>query len=139
MAILAECPICHRKQSNKNKFCKCGEDLDRAKRSKRVRYWIHYQANKEQFREPVGYSIEEARDAEGKRRGERREGFVFKRFRERKMTFQQLTDWYLDLEKVKALAYYKILKYNLSNSMLSLERPSLPTLPPPISKTSRPS
>ena len=31
MAILAECPICHEKQSVKRKVCKCGEDLDKAK------------------------------------------------------------------------------------------------------------
>ncbi len=28
MAILAECPICHRKQSIKNKKCSCGVDMD---------------------------------------------------------------------------------------------------------------
>jgi hypothetical protein len=43
MAILAECPMCHNKQSNKNKTCKCGEDLDQAKRSKRIKYWIRIQ------------------------------------------------------------------------------------------------
>jgi integrase len=114
MAILAECPICHRKQSNKNKICKCREDLDQAKRSRRVRYWIHYQARKQQFREPVGYSIEEARDAEGKRRSQKRENRVFKKLPEIKMTFQELSDWYIELATVKALAYYEILKYNLS-------------------------
>jgi hypothetical protein len=40
MAILAECPICHRKQATKNKVCKCSENLDKAKKSKRVKYWI---------------------------------------------------------------------------------------------------
>jgi len=33
---------------------------------------------------------------------------------ETKMTFQQLTDWYLGLEKVKILAYYPTLKINLN-------------------------
>ena len=43
MSILSECPGCRQKQSNKNKFCpKCGTDLDKAKRSGRVRYWIDY-------------------------------------------------------------------------------------------------
>jgi hypothetical protein len=40
MAILAECPVCHRKQSVKNKKCSCGVQLDDAKKSKKVRYWI---------------------------------------------------------------------------------------------------
>ena len=34
MAILAECPACHKKQKAKNKLCKCGEDLDKAKKAK---------------------------------------------------------------------------------------------------------
>lgn len=43
MSILAECPMCRRKQSNKNKFCpKCSNDMDKSKRSKKVRYWINY-------------------------------------------------------------------------------------------------
>jgi len=37
MAILGECPACHKKQSVKNKRCRCGEDLDKAKESKRVK------------------------------------------------------------------------------------------------------
>jgi integrase len=36
MAILAECPICKRRQAVANKVCKCGEKLDKAKRSNRV-------------------------------------------------------------------------------------------------------
>ena len=42
MAILAQCPICRRRQSAKNKKCKCGENLDKAKKGKKVRYWIDY-------------------------------------------------------------------------------------------------
>ena len=40
MAIFAECPVCHKKQSNKKWKCKCGHDLVKAKRSRRVKYWI---------------------------------------------------------------------------------------------------
>ena len=42
MAILAECPFCRNKQAAKNKVCKCGADLDKAKRSKKIKYWISY-------------------------------------------------------------------------------------------------
>ena len=74
MAILAECPLCHRKQSVKNKLCKCGADLVKAKRSKKVRYWINFRMpDGKQRREAVGYSIEKARDADGKRRSQKRE------------------------------------------------------------------
>lgn len=42
MAVLTECPSCHKKQSVKNKVCKCGDDLVKAKRSRRVNFWIAY-------------------------------------------------------------------------------------------------
>jgi integrase len=105
MAVLAECPICHRKQATKNKVCKCDEDLDKAKRSKKVRYWIAYRlpGSKKLCREYVSKSIEEARDADGKRRGQKRENRIFDIKPEAKMTFQQLTEWYLKLEKVRAM------------------------------------
>ena len=78
MSVLAECPICKNKQSVKNKFCKCGEDLDRAKRSKRVRYWIDFKIpGGKQRREPVGYSITEARDTDGKRKVQKQENRIF--------------------------------------------------------------
>jgi len=38
MFILAQCPICRRRQSLKNDSCLCGENLVKAKASKRVRY-----------------------------------------------------------------------------------------------------
>ena len=74
MAILAKCPICRRKQSIRNKKCKgCGEDLDQAKKSGRVEYWINYLLpNGKQRREPVGTSIEDARAADGKRKAQKK-------------------------------------------------------------------
>jgi integrase len=111
MAILAECPICHRKQSVKNRLCSCGEDLVQLKRSKKVKYWITYRLpGGRQRREAVGYSIEEARDAEGKRRSQKRENRFFDIKPEAKMTFSELTEWFLGLEKVKSLAYYPTLQ-----------------------------
>ena len=84
MAILAECPQCHKKQSVRNKVCgnkECGKDLDKAKRANRkleyqdktytcgaVRYWIDYivpgtgKAKREPVasaNDPKAYSIEE--------------------------------------------------------------------------------
>jgi hypothetical protein len=105
MAILAECPICRKKQSIKNKQCKCGEDLSKAKRSKRVKYWINYLLpNGKQRREVVGCSIEVARAAEGKRKAQKKESpKVLEILSGNKMTFSQLADWYLDLQSVKGL------------------------------------
>lgn len=107
MAILAECAVCHRKQSAKNRLCSCGEDLVKSKRSKKVKYWIAYRLpGGKQRREAVGYSIAEARDAEGKRRSQKRENRIFDIKPEAKMTFGELTEWYLGLEKVKSLKSY---------------------------------
>ncbi len=82
--------------------------MDKAKRGKRVRYWINFRLpGGKQRREPVGYSIEEARDAEGKRRAQKREGRIFDMLPASKTTFKELAKWYLELESVKMLASYE--------------------------------
>lgn len=116
MAVLAECPVCHKKQAVKNRLCECGEDLVKAKKVKRVRFWINYRLpGGKQKREAVGYSIEEAKDADGKRRVQKRENRIFDIKPDSKMTFQELTGWYLDLESVKCKAYCPTLNYNLTS------------------------
>lgn len=107
MAILAECPRCRRKQSTKNKICGgCELNLDAAKKSKRVRYWINYKLpGGQQKRELVGKSIEKARDADGKRKAQKREGrldeiFAYKK--ESTWTFKELAKWWLSLGSVKS-------------------------------------
>ena len=107
MAVMTECPMCHMKQATKNKICKCGENLDKAKRSKRVRYWISFRLpNGKQRREPVGFSVQEARDADGKRRSQKRENRIFDILPESKITFHELSSWYLNLKSVKKLSSY---------------------------------
>lgn len=111
MAVLAECPRCHKKQSIKNKVCRgtrkqpCGDNLDKAKKNntktEKVRYWIAYRANGKQRREFVGYSVDEARDADGKRRVQKRENRIFEILPDATMTFNELAKWYLDLPSTK--------------------------------------
>ena len=121
MSILAECPICHKRQASKNKICKCGLNLDDAKKSKKVRYWISYRMpDGKQRREAVAtfeglnpYSIKDAKDALSKRQVQKKEKRIFDMLPESQMTFKELTDWYLDLEKVKTLASYDIIKIKL--------------------------
>lgn len=120
--ILAECPRCHNKLSVKRKRCKCDEDLDQAKRSKRVKYWIQYRLpGGKQRKEYVGsfeglngLSIEDARTAKGQYRVLKKEKRLLDIKPDSKMTFTELAEWYLDLEKVKALASYKTIKINLN-------------------------
>jgi integrase len=111
MSILLECPYCHRKQSLRNKICICGADLDKLKKQKeKVKYWVSYYIAGKQKREVVGFSIEEARDAEGKRRSQKRENRIFDIKQDSKMTFKELSAWYLNLETVKALSSYWLLQ-----------------------------
>ena len=125
MAILGECPGCHRKVSRAKHLCVCGEDLDRAKQSKRVHYWLFYRIAGKQKWELVtddktgepSTSIEYAKDAEGQRRRQKRENRFFDIKADCKMTYQELSDWYLKLEKVRALPSYatnliKLKKWN---------------------------
>ena len=116
MAILQECPICKNKQSIKKKECKCGADLDKLKNQSKIRYWINYQIpGGKHRREFVSNSIEDAKAADGKRKVQKKEGRIFDMLPESKITFNELTEWYLDQPKLKKLAYYDILKINLNS------------------------
>jgi integrase len=111
MGVIAGCPSCSRKQSTKNKKCKCGENMDKLKKAKKVRYWIDYPLpNGKIRRESVGgfedlngYSITDARTALAKRTVQKREKRILEMLPESTMTFQELTDWYLELKTVKKL------------------------------------
>ena len=126
MSIFAECPTCRAKQSIKNKLCRCGQDLDKAKRAGRVMYWIDYR-----FRDPKtgqlkrrresvdaieglrGNSIEDARTAFSKRSVQKKEKRLFDLLPESRITFNKLTEWYLKLETVHALSSYWLIELTL--------------------------
>ena len=105
MAILAQCPTCRTKQKVANKRCKCGEDMDKAKKANRVQYWVsYYLPGGKNRREPAGFSIDVARDAEGKRRAQKREGRFFDMLPDSKKTFADLAEWFIDTAKIKNLS-----------------------------------
>lgn len=114
MNILAECPICKRKQSLRNKKCRCGENLDKAKKSKRVNYWVSYRMpNMKQRRELVGKKRSDADDALAKRRTQKREGKFFDL--SPNITLNELSEWYIELSTVKALASFDRVETSLSH------------------------
>ncbi len=115
MAIFQQCPICRLKQKNALKKCrKCGEDLVKAKRSQRVKYWIAYPIPGGKYKwQCIGTSLSQARDADGKIRAEKRENPFFD-VKNNRLTFQELTDWYLNLQKVKKKKYFPTLTYRLN-------------------------
>jgi integrase len=114
MAILAECPACRNKQSVKNKLCKCGESLEKAKKSKRVKYWIQYRfPNGKQRKESLAkckelnpYSIDDARIAQSKRITQKRENRMFEMLPGATISCGELVDGYLKRREVKKLMSY---------------------------------
>jgi integrase len=124
MAILAECPRCHKKQAVKNRNCICGADLVKEKRLKKVRYWVVYRlADGKQRKEFVGNlpdgrpaGIEEAKAAEGKRKAQKVENpGILERVPADKWTFTELSEWYLNLSPVKKLDSFNRIKGILGN------------------------
>jgi integrase len=98
-------------------MCTCGNGLVAAKRAKKVRYWVSYRLpGGKQRREPAGFSIEEARAAEGKRRAQKIENpSILEKVPAERMTFAELIDWYLKLKSVQKLASFKRVKGALGN------------------------
>jgi integrase len=105
MAILAQCPICRTKQKLSNKKCKCGEDLDKAKRSNRVKFYIRWRKpNGVQKQEYTGTSIKDAQASEGKRLAQKKENpRVLEIQPDHKTTFAALAKWYTDRPKRKKI------------------------------------
>jgi hypothetical protein len=96
MAIKSECPLCRRKQAVKNKVCACGQDMDKAKRARKVKYHITYRVNGKQKQELVGYSIEDARKADAGRQTQRAENKLEDMLdiqADARMTFSEFTAW----------------------------------------------
>ncbi len=123
MAVLAECPRCHTKQSTRNKQCKCGAGLDKLKRNKKIKYWVSYRMpDGKQRRESLAtienvnpYSIEDAKAIMAKRKVQKKERRVLDMLPESDMTFQELADWYLGLPKVKNLKSFDRVDLALDN------------------------
>jgi hypothetical protein len=113
MAIYQQCPTCKKRQSRKNRKCKCGEDLAKVKRSNRARYWVEYRMPTGKVRrEPVKddqgnwAGIKEAEAVEGKLKAAQFENRIMDVRPDSKWTFNDLAKWYLDLESVKSLASF---------------------------------
>jgi integrase len=124
MAVLAECPDCHRKQGTENRKCvHCGFDMEKGKRNDRVRFWICYRLNKKQIWELIPpnpesgkNSIQDARASDGKRLSQRQEKklTILDIKPEAKLTFHELTGWFTKQDAVKAKKYFGILKISLN-------------------------
>ena len=97
MAILAECPVCRKVQSKKNKTCACGANLERLKKQKeKVKYYIVYRVNgKLKWELPDDpYSMDSAEACLGKRTVQKKEKHILDIEPEWNITFSQLAEWY---------------------------------------------
>ena len=64
----------------------------------------------------MGYLIEEAGAAEGKRKAQKYENpGILEKVPSERMTFTELAEWYLDLSSVEKLASYKRIKQGVAN------------------------
>ena len=98
MAILAECPVCRKAQSKKNKVCTCGANLEKLKKQKgKVKYYIVYRINgKLKWELPDDpYSVDSAEACLGKRRVQKKEKHILDIEPEWNATFNELTEWYI--------------------------------------------
>ena len=103
-------------------MCSCGADLVKLKRNQKVKYWISYRLpGGKQKREPVRgkelspYSIEDARKMHSKRVVQKAENRILDILPEAKMTFNELSEWYLSLSSIKALTTYDRVTTLISN------------------------
>jgi len=101
MAILAECPVCRKAQSKKNKRCKCGANLEKLKKQKeKVKYYIAYRYRvngKMKWELPDDpYSVESVEACLGKRRVQLAEKHILDIEPEYDITFKGLSEWYID-------------------------------------------
>lgn len=115
MAVLQKCPRCQKIQSLRHRGCECGENLEKARKSKRVDYWLDFRVGGKHKRVLIGKSLDEARDADGKRRVARREGRIFDIKRDGDLTFDDLAKWYLSLASIQQRRYYQTLRINLTS------------------------
>jgi len=117
MGVMVQCPICRVKQSVNNKRCKCGEDLVKAKRSKRVKYWIYYRipGSRRLHNQIVGDDLQDAKDAFAKRMVQKREHKFFDMLPKANLTFAELFKWYFELPAVKALGMFEVSKIHAAH------------------------
>jgi len=114
MAVLQECNLCHRTQSLKNKkCCKCENNLDTAKRSNQIKYYVDYFLNSgKRKRDFIGFSIKEAKDVDHKIKIQKRENRFFDPIPDSNISFKELSEWHLN-QQDKEKDYYYVLSLNL--------------------------
>lgn len=103
MALMIECPKCGKRNSQKADECRCGFKI---KKAAHKNYWIEYYFGGQRKRERIGPSKAAAeqrlRDVLKSRAEER----FIKKDKNAKVSFDQLSNWYLKLPQIKSKRSY---------------------------------
>ena len=118
MAILAECPRCHKKQTVKNRDLRLwgGPGERKAPQESPILGSLSPAPMVSSARNLSGISLKRPGPRRGSARPKRwRTPAFWKRCRRRRMTFAELAEWYLDLSPVKKLSSYNRIKQGIAN------------------------
>jgi integrase len=102
------------------------------KKAQKVRYWIAYRVpGGKQSWKSIGFSVEEARAAEGKVKAQKYENpGILEKVTWEKKTFAELAAWYIGLKSTKGLASYDRVGQALANFNASLGSRAVGSLKP---------
>lgn len=103
MAMLQECPKCHKRYSLKRKTCSCGFRF--AKTSGKI-YWIEYYVDGRRKRERIGPNKQAAEQRLRDVLNRRTEGRYIEKAKNIRVTFDDVAKWYCELPQVKAKKSY---------------------------------
>jgi integrase len=89
--------------------------MDKVKKSGKMRYWIAYRINGKQRFEYSGTDFEQAKASDGKRSCQKAEGRILDILQTSKMTFRQISEWYLSQTAVTRLKSFQRVKIGIEN------------------------
>jgi len=110
MAVLIECPKCKVRNSMRTTECKCGFNIKKA--AGKI-YWVEYYINYKRKRERIGPSKAAAENRLRKVLKSRAEDRYIDRNKSIRVTFDELSRWYLQLPQVKAKKSYTRDRYSV--------------------------
>jgi integrase len=118
MALIQKC-LCGNNQSTGKKVCrKCNADLVALRKAGKIRFYAVTKINGKAVWEFVGTSFQEAKDTEGKRRGQKRENRILDIQADGTKTFKELADWYIGLSDRKEIQTYERMKTIIGTHVL---------------------
>ena len=103
MAMLQECPKCHKRYGLKSKTCSCGFRF--AKTAGKI-YWIEFYVDGRRRRERIGPNKQAAEQRLRDVLNRRTEGRYIEKAKNTRVTFDELAKWYCELPQVKAKRSY---------------------------------